>query len=74
VVVSLNGVESLRTELDTTEATIEIPVSEEVRRHIAETGALAVRFDLPDASSPLAAGVSPDPRRLAIGLVSVTLR
>jgi hypothetical protein len=73
VVVFLNGIESHRTELATETARIDITVSEDVRRRIAEDGRLDVRLDLPDASSPQAAGLSPDARLLALGLVAVTL-
>lgn len=74
VVVFLNGVRSLRTELGTSEATIDFPVGDEAAQRIAEDGRLTIRFALPDASSPQAAGLSSDARRLAIGLKSVTLR
>ncbi len=73
VVVSLNGFEVANVELRGGDQTIYVLVSEEVRTAAAVTGALFLDLLLPDAVSPMAFGMSDDPRELALGLKSITL-
>ena len=73
VVASVNGHEALRTTVRGSGSVIDIPVSDAMRQAIKTEQSLVVTLGLPDAVSPAEAGVSDDPREIAIGLRSVTL-
>lgn len=53
---------------------IDIVIPESLKPSIAEAGGLILEFQLPNATSPSALGLSDDQRRLALGLSSFTLR
>jgi hypothetical protein len=73
ITILLNGTPVHREVLAGNAATIDIPLSEELRQRVNEDGYIAMRFRLPDTISPRDAGVSGDHRRIALGLKSVTL-
>ena len=74
VVVSINGIEALRTEIAGADQTIDIPVTDAMREKIEADRYVAIVLDLPDATSPQTVGLSQDDRQIAIGLRSATFR
>jgi hypothetical protein len=54
--------------------TIDILLPEAVRQDVAERGAVHIEFEFPDATTPVALGISEDGRTYAFGIMSITAR
>ena len=74
VVVKLNGLETLNTSLDKLDGnTLELTLTPAIRQRIKEEGLLRLQLQFADAISPQELGMSKDPRKLAMGLKTLTV-
>ncbi|MCX2542002.1 DUF6311 domain-containing protein [Pseudomonas sp. COW5] len=74
VVVRLNGLEALTTSLDKADGnTLELSLTPAIRQRIKEEGLLRLQLQFADAISPQQLGMGQDPRKLALGLKTLTV-
>lgn len=72
--VIVNDVAVLSTRLLKAEANVvSVDLPAEVQQRIEREGVLVIRFQHADAVSPRALGMGLDPRKLAIGILALTL-
>jgi hypothetical protein len=72
--VKVDGVVALRASLVSgSPTTLHIPLSRQMQEKGAATGYIRLRFDLPDAVQPKRIGLGADERKLALGLMAITL-
>lgn len=57
-----------------TNAEITIPIPDQLKSAIRESGKVLLELSLPNAASPKELGISDDTRKLAVGLVAITVK
>ncbi|MDD0967459.1 MULTISPECIES: DUF6311 domain-containing protein [Pseudomonas] len=74
VVVRLNGLEALTASLDKADGnTLEVSLTPAIRQRIKADGLLRLQLQFADAISPQQLGMGQDPRKLAMGLKTLTV-
>jgi hypothetical protein len=71
--VRVNGALAGKTEIRESDLTFTIKIPEAVLQN-TETNGLTIEFQFPDATRPIDVGLGNDARRLALGLISLTLQ